>query len=307
MYDNNSTDRTAEIAKAAGAVVRREAWQGKGHVVRRMFADVEADVYLLVDGDGTYDAASAPVLLDKLLEDGLDMLNAARADTSTAAYRPGHRFGNRVLSGLVTRLFGQQISDVLSGYRALSRRFVKSFPALSPGFEIETEMTVHALELRMPIAEIKTPYRERPAGSSSKLRTYRDGVRILTTITALVRDERPLRFFGLVGTLLAACSLLLGWPVISSYLANGSRPAAPDGPVGDGPDAARVPEHRERPDPGYRYPRPPGAEAIALPADPAGNQPPPGPAMTVRGARRGGCPLPSRHRLLGGSEAPIVS
>ena len=227
VYDNNSTDQTAEIAEAAGAVVRREAWQGKGHVVRRMFADIEADVYLLVDGDGTYDAASAPVLLDKLLEDGLDMLNAARADTSTAAYRPGHRLGNRVLSGLVTKLFGQQISDVLSGYRALSRRFVKSFPALSPGFEIETEMTVHALELRMPIAEIKTPYRERPAGSSSKLRTYRDGIRILTTITALVRDERPLRFFGLVGVALAACSLLLGWPIISTYLETGLVPRLP--------------------------------------------------------------------------------
>jgi hypothetical protein len=227
VYDNNSTDRTADVARDAGAVVRSETWQGKGHVVRRMFADVEADLYLLVDGDGTYDAASAPKLLDKLLEEGLDMLNAARADVSTAAYRPGHRFGNLVLSGLVTKLFGQQISDVLSGYRALSRRFVKSFPALSPGFEIETEMTVHALELRMPVSEVQTPYRERPPGSSSKLRTVRDGVRILTTIAALVRDERPLRFFGSVGALLALCSLVLGWPIISTYLETGLVPRLP--------------------------------------------------------------------------------
>lgn len=227
VYDNNSTDETADRARNAGALVRQEPRQGKGHVVRRMFADIEADVYLLVDGDGTYDAGSAGLLIDKLLEDGLDMLNAARADTSIAAYRPGHRFGNRALSGLVKRIFGRQITDVLSGYRALSRRFVKSFPALSTGFEIETELTVHALELRMPIGEIRTPYRERPAGSESKLRTVRDGVRILTTIVALVRDERPLRFFGSVGALLAALSLVLGWPVIFTYLNTGLVPRFP--------------------------------------------------------------------------------
>lgn len=227
VYDNNSTDRTADRARSAGAIVRRETWQGKGHVVRRMFADVEADVYLLVDGDGTYDAASASELIDRLLEDGFDMLNAARSDVSTAAYRPGHRFGNRLLSGLVTRIFGRQITDVLSGYRALSRRFVKSFPALSTGFEIETELTVHALELRMPIGEVRTPYRERPAGSESKLRTVSDGVRILTTIVALVRDERPLPFFGSVGGLLAALSLVLGWPVIFTYLDTGLVPRFP--------------------------------------------------------------------------------
>ena len=227
VYDNNSTDQTADVARSAGAVVRRELWQGKGHVVRRMFADVEADVYVMVDGDGTYDADSAPMLVSRLLEDGLDMLNGARADQSIAAYRPGHRIGNRVLSAMVTGIFGQHISDVLSGYRVLSRRFVKSFPALSPGFEIETELTIHSLELRMPIAEVVTPYRERPAGSSSKLRTFRDGARILTTIMALVRDERPLRFFGFVGILLAGCSLLLGWPVISSYLQTGLVPRLP--------------------------------------------------------------------------------
>jgi hypothetical protein len=227
VYDNNSTDETAESARNAGAVVRQEPRQGKGHVVRRMFADIEADVYLLVDGDGTYDAGSAGLLIDRLLEDGLDMLNAARADTSIAAYRPGHRFGNLALSGLVKRIFGRQISDVLSGYRAMSRRFVKSFPALSTGFEIETELTVHALELRMPIAEVRTPYRERPAGSSSKLRTIRDGIRILTTIVALIRDERPLPFFGSVGVLLAMLSLALGWPVIATYIETGLVPRFP--------------------------------------------------------------------------------
>lgn len=227
VYDNNSTDRTAAQARSAGAIVRHEDWQGKGHVVRRMFADVEADVYLLVDGDGTYDAPSAPRLLDRLLEDGLDMLNAAREDASSNAYRRGHRLGNRILSGLVMRIFGQQVSDVMSGYRAMSRRFVKSFPALSTGFEIETELTVHALELRMPIAEMRTPYRERPEGSSSKLRTFRDGFRILTTIAALVREERPLRFFGWFGAGLAALSLLLGWPVIATYLETGLVPRLP--------------------------------------------------------------------------------
>jgi glycosyltransferase involved in cell wall biosynthesis len=227
VYDNNSSDRTAERARSAGAIVRRETWQGKGHVVRRMFADVEADVYLLVDGDGTYDSASANGLIDRLLEDGLDMLNAARADTSVAAYRRGHRLGNLVLSGLVTRIFGRQLTDVLSGYRAFSRRFVKSFPALSTGFEIETELTVHALELRMPVAEIKTPYRERPTGSTSKLHTVRDGIRILRTIMALVRDERPLRFFGSVGTVLVGLSLMLGWPVIRTYLETSLVPRLP--------------------------------------------------------------------------------
>lgn len=227
VYDNNSSDRTADMARSADAIVRHEAWQGKGHVVRRMFADVEADVYLLVDGDGTYDAGSANGLIDKLLEEGLDMLNAARADTSAAAYRPGHRLGNQILSGLVTLIFGRHITDVLSGYRAFSRRFVKSFPALSTGFEIETELTVHALELRMPIAEVRTPYRERPTGSTSKLRTVRDGIRILTTIMALVRDERPLRFFGSVGLAMFGMSLVFGWPVISTYLETGLVPRFP--------------------------------------------------------------------------------
>jgi len=221
VYDNNSTDGTADVACAAGALTRREPWQGKGNVVRRMFADTEADVYVLVDGDGTYDAESAPHLIDRLLEDGLDMVNAAREGLSQAAYRRGHRLGNRLLTTLVTSTFGRQITDLLSGYRVLSRRFVKSFPALSAGFEIETELTVHALELRMPLAEVRTPYRERPEGSTSKLRTFSDGARILRTIVALVRDERPLAFFSTGFAALAGLSLLLGWPVVAAYLETG--------------------------------------------------------------------------------------
>jgi glycosyltransferase involved in cell wall biosynthesis len=227
VYDNNSTDGTSEVARAAGAVVRGEPRQGKGNVVRRMFADVEADVYVLVDGDGTYDARSAPQLVDLLLEEGLDMVNAARVEQSAAAYRHGHRFGNRLLTGIVGRIFGRQITDMLSGYRVLSRRFVKSFPALSAGFETETELTVHALELRMPIAEVRTPYQERPAGSVSKLRTYRDGFRILRTITMLVKEERPLEVFGGGFLLLGLASLLLGSPVVVTYLETGLVPRLP--------------------------------------------------------------------------------
>jgi len=227
VYDNNSTDRTAELALSAGAVVRMERRQGKGNVVRRMFADTEADVYILVDGDGTYDAASAPALISLLLEDGLDMVDAARDEQSDAAYRRGHRLGNVVLTELVRRIFGRQLTDMLSGYRVLSRRFVKSFPALSFGFEIETELTVHALELRMPIAEARTPYRERPAGSVSKLRTYRDGFRILRTIAALVKEERPLAFFAVCFVALACLSLLFGWPVVTTYLETGLVPRLP--------------------------------------------------------------------------------
>jgi glycosyltransferase involved in cell wall biosynthesis len=227
VYDNNSTDRTVEVALEAGAIVQREVRQGKGNVVRRMFADVEADVFVLVDGDGTYAAANAPALVNRLLEDGLDMVNAAREEQSADAYRKGHRFGNWLLTEIVRRIFGRQLSDMLSGYRVLSRRFVKSFPALSAGFEIETELTVHALELRMPIAEVRTPYRERPPGSVSKLNTYRDGFRILRTIAALVKEERPLAFFGVSFVLLAAFSLLFGAPVVKTYLDTGLVPRLP--------------------------------------------------------------------------------
>src|SRR5258708_32969294 len=198
VYDNSASDRTAEMARAAGAVVCRERFQGRGNVVRRMFADVEADTYVLVDGDGTYNAGSAPLLLQTFAEQRVDTVNAARLTTAQAAYRPGHRFGNAMLTSLVGAIFGRQISDMLSGYRVFSRRFVKSFPALSRGFEIETELTIHALELRMATLEIQTPYYARPQGSTSKLRTFSDGRRILMTIGKIVNEERPLQFFAVM-------------------------------------------------------------------------------------------------------------
>jgi len=192
-----------------------------------MFADIEADIYVLVDGDDTYDAASAPAMIQRLVEDSLDMVNGAREEKSEAAYRRGHRFGNRLLTGLVARFFGERMGDMLSGYRIMSRRFVKSFPALATGFETETELTVHALELRMPIAEVMTPYRERPAASSSKLRTIPDGIRIMRLIVRLVREERPLEFFSLVAGLLALTSVLLGVPVVIEFLHTGLVPRLP--------------------------------------------------------------------------------
>jgi glycosyltransferase involved in cell wall biosynthesis len=227
VYDNNSTDRTQQTAIAAGAIVRTELLQGKGNVVRRMFADIEADAYVLVDGDGTYDAGSAPRMVEMLLRQSLDMVNGARIATTTNAYRPGHAMGNRLLTGTVAAIFGDRIRDMLSGYRALSRRFVKSFPALAHGFETETELTVHALELRLPLAEVDTPYRDRPAGSESKLRTFRDGFRILRTIALLVKEERPFLFFSTAGSLLAGVSLLLATPLLLEYLATGLVPRFP--------------------------------------------------------------------------------
>jgi len=221
VYDNNSTDRTLEIAAAAGAICRREPLQGKGNVVRRMFADVEADVYILVDGDDTYDAASASRLISPILYDRVDMVNAVRITKMTAAFRKGHRFGNALLTGIVSMIFGDRCTDVLSGYRAVSRRFVKSFPALSRDFEIETELTVHALELRLPIVEIETPYRERPPGSFSKLSTYRDGIRILRLIAILVKEERPLQFFGLISLVIFLATLALGLPIVWTYYETG--------------------------------------------------------------------------------------
>ncbi|WP_051341495.1 glycosyltransferase family 2 protein [Azospirillum halopraeferens] len=227
VYDNNSADRTAEVARAAGAVVRHEPLQGKGNVMRRMFADIEADVYVLVDGDDTYHAASAPMMVQRLWEDQLDMVNGARVTDIVAAYRPGHRFGNKVLTGIVAHIFGNRIQDMLSGYRVFSRRFVKTFPALASGFETETELTVHALELRMPIAEVKTPYKDRPAGSASKLRTFRDGFRILRTILILVKEERPLPFFASIAGLLLLVALGLVAPLIATYLQTGMVPRLP--------------------------------------------------------------------------------
>ncbi|MGH8228157.1 MAG: glycosyltransferase family 2 protein [Steroidobacteraceae bacterium] len=218
VYDNGSTDGTVEAARAAGAIVRMEPMRGKGNVVRRMFADIEADVFILVDGDDTYDASRAPELVRELLKNSLDMINGARRSTGEAAYRRGHRFGNRLLSGLVARFFGDQLSDLLSGYRVLSRRFVKSFPALAAGFEIETELSVHALQLRMPVSEMQTEYRERPAGTMSKLSTYRDGLRILRTILYLVKEEKPLAFFTSMAAVLAIVSLALGVPVVIEFM-----------------------------------------------------------------------------------------
>jgi glycosyltransferase involved in cell wall biosynthesis len=227
VYDNNSRDQTREIAAQAGAIVRTETFQGKGNVVRRMFADVEAEVYVLVDGDGTYDAASARGMVDQLLANSLDMVNGARVPVAAAAFRPGHVLGNRMLTGTVALIFGDRIKDMLSGYRVMSRRFVKSFPALAAGFETETELTVHALELRLPTAEVQTPYRDRPAGSVSKLRTYRDGFRILRTIFFLVKEERPLQFFAGMALILFVASLVLGTPVVAEFIRTGLVPRFP--------------------------------------------------------------------------------
>ncbi len=227
VYDNNSSDTTAEVARAAGAVVRTEMMQGKGHVVRRMFADVEADIYIMADGDATYEAAAAPALVQALVNDTLDMVVGARKSEVDAAYRRGHRFGNAMLTGMLAWLFGRSFSDILSGYRVFSRRFVKSFPVLSSGFEIETEISVHALELRMPVAEVVTAYAARPEGSESKLSTYRDGWRILNTIIRLFRYERPLVFFGAIAALLTIAAIILAIPLLITFLETGTVPRVP--------------------------------------------------------------------------------
>jgi len=227
VYDNNSFDNTAAMARDAGAIVRREPLQGKGHVVRRMFADIEADVYVMVDGDATYDAAAAPRLVSRLIETQADMVVGARITEEKAAYRAGHKLGNKMLTGLVAWIFGDRFTDMLSGYRAFSRRFAKSFPALASGFETETELTVHALELDMITAEIQTAYGARPEGSVSKLSTFKDGFRILATIGRLMRDERPLLFFGAISGLILLAALALGAPVIGEYMATGLVPRFP--------------------------------------------------------------------------------
>jgi glycosyltransferase involved in cell wall biosynthesis len=227
VYDNNSKDRTAEVARAAGAEVRSERRQGKGHVVRRMFADIEADVYVLVDGDATYDAPSAPGMIERLVNDHLDMVVGLRVDQEQAAYRRGHRAGNWLLTSFLSSVFGQAFTDILSGYRVFSRRFVKSFPVLSDGFEIETELTVHALELAMPVAEVETPYYARPEGSVSKLNTWSDGFRILGTILRLYRSEKPLRFFTFIGLFLALVAIGLAIPLAVTYLEEGVVPRLP--------------------------------------------------------------------------------
>ena len=227
VYDNNSGDRTAEVARAAGAIVRGERMQGKGNVVRRMFADVDADIYVMADGDATYDAEAAPQLVDRLIAGQLDMVVGSRVTQADAAYRRGHVMGNRFLTGMLARLFGRSFTDILSGYRVFSRRFVKSFPVLTAGFEIETEISVHALELRMPVGEVETRYFARPEGSASKLSTYSDGLRISRTIVMLYRIERPLLFFGIIGGLVALLGIILAVPLVVTYVQSGLVPRFP--------------------------------------------------------------------------------
>ena len=227
VYDNNSTDRTSEIAAQSGAIVRVERQQGKGHVVRRMFADVDADVYVMADGDLTYDPKSAPQMVDLLLAEQLDMVVGTRRHEEKDAYRGGHVLGNRLFTGILAGLFGRSFTDIFSGYRVFSRRFVKSFPVLSSGFEIETEMSVHALELRMPVGEVETAYGARPEGSQSKLSTYSDGLRILRTIVTLYRVERPSLFYGLIGAFLLAIAVVLAVPLALTYLHTGLVPRVP--------------------------------------------------------------------------------
>ena len=227
VYDNNSKDRTAEAAIAAGAILRREPQQGKGRVIRRMFADVEADIYVMVDGDGTYEAAAAPRMIALLQDDCLDMVTGVRVAVEAGCYPAGHRFGNAMITGVVTGVFGRRTQDMLSGYRVFSRRFVKSFPALARGFETETEFTVHALELKAPIGCVDTAYRERPEGSESKLSTFRDGSRIALMIFDLLKKERPLMLFGLIGAVLALVSVILGMPIVGQFYRTGLVPRLP--------------------------------------------------------------------------------
>jgi glycosyltransferase involved in cell wall biosynthesis len=227
VYDNASRDQTSQCAREAGAIVRHESRRGKGNVVRRMFADVEADIYVLVDGDDTYDASAAPMLVRTLCEGGYDIVSGRRVAVGEHAYRTGHVLGNRLLTGLTALMFHVKLADLLTGYRIMSRRFVKSFPFTAEGFGIETELTVHAVRLLMPMIEIDTSYKERPAGSVSKLNTWGDGFRILFTIAALVREERPLVFFAGVFALLAIASLLVGTPVIIDYFRTGLVPRLP--------------------------------------------------------------------------------
>jgi glycosyltransferase involved in cell wall biosynthesis len=227
VYDNNSTDNTVSVAKKAGAIVRFEPLQGKGLVVRRMFADIEADVYVLTDGDDTYDASVSTKLISLLQENQLDMVNAARESVSEESYRSGHRFGNWLLTSMVSWIFGQRFSDMLSGYRVFSRRYVKSFPAEARGFEIETELTVHALQLHLPVAEVFANYKERPVGSISKLSTFKDGFRILSMIILLIKSERPFLFFSVFSLIFALSSFVLALPLIETYLLTGLVPRMP--------------------------------------------------------------------------------
>lgn len=227
VYDNNSRDGTVAVARAAGAIVRSERTQGKGNVVRRMFADIDADIYVMADGDATYDPAAAPAMIARMADEGLDMLVGARVHEAAEAYRRGHVLGNRVMTGILARLFGRSFTDIFSGYRIFSRRFVKSFPVLSAGFEIETEISVHALELKMPVGEVETRYFARPEGSASKLSTYSDGLRIARTIATLYRMEKPLLFFGLIAAAFAVAAVVLAVPLVLTYFETGLVPRFP--------------------------------------------------------------------------------
>ena len=227
VYDNASTDRTVDVAREAGAIVREEPRKGKGNVIRRAFADVDADALLIIDGDDTYDVSRARDMVDLLFEGPYDQVVGARRETVSAAYRAGHALGNKLLTGAVRSLFGNDVTDMLSGYRVFSRRFVKSFPALAREFETETEMTIHALHLRLPTAEVVVDYRVRPAGSESKLRTCRDGWRILRVILDLARRERPSLVHTVVAGLLALVSVILGAPVIADFIRTGTVPRIP--------------------------------------------------------------------------------
>ncbi len=227
VYDNNSRDRTIDVARAAGAVVRSERMQGKGNVVRRMFADIEADIYVMADGDATYDPTSAPAMVARVAEEGLDMIVGTRVHEAAEAYRRGHVLGNRMMTGILASLFGRSFTDIFSGYRVFSRRFVKSFPVLSAGFEIETEISVHALELKMPVGEVETRYFARLEGSESKLNTYRDGWRILKTIAVLYRIERPMLFFGWIAALFALLAVGMSVPLAITWFQTGLVPRFP--------------------------------------------------------------------------------
>lgn len=227
VYDNNSSDRTAEVAAAAGAVVRREELKGKGNVVRRAFADVDADIYVMIDGDDTYDAAALPEMIETLRNGPYDHVLGVRQEQTGTAYRPGHALGNKGFNVLVTSIFGATVNDMLSGYRVMSRRFVKSFPAASREFEIETELTVHVMSIRAPQAEVSVGFKDRPAGSESKLRTYHDGFRILSLILQLVRHERPLFFYGILGGALMLVAVAFGIPLLVEFVGTGLVPRFP--------------------------------------------------------------------------------
>lgn len=227
VYDNNSKDETAKLAKQAGAFVYYEKHQGKGNVIRRMFADIDADIYVMTDGDDTYDIASVPQMIDKLIDEKLDMVTAVRKSKSQQAYRTGHQFGNVLMTTIVNLFFGKQTEDMLSGLRVFSKRFVKSFPANSKGFEIETELTVFAASMRLPVADFDTPYYARPEGSVSKLSTFKDGWKILKMIAILIKEERPLFFFGLAAFFCGLLSLICATPIIFEYIKTGLVPRLP--------------------------------------------------------------------------------